>query len=174
MRFRLNIVARLALLLVALATAGASGASFASSASNPGNAFAAAHVGQENSSAGQLILSASGMVPGQAVTRTITITNSGDVQSTSTLSEKVADSPGPAGTRLSSELQLTVDDVTDQAATNTIYHGALGALRSQTLGTFSAGSAHTYRFTVTFPDDVSQDAYQGAQTDIEFDWTQTS
>lgn len=173
MRSRLKLLSRLALLLGALATAGYSAASFASSSSNPANAFAAGRLGQENSRAGQLILSASGMVPGQSAIRTLTITNSGDIKSTSTLSESVADSPGPAG-KLSGELHLTVADVTNLAAAQTVYDGALGAMGPQTLGTFAPGAARTYRFTVAFPDDALQNAYQGARTDVEFDWEQTS
>lgn len=174
MRSRLNIISRLALLLVALATAGYSGATFASSSSNPANAFAAGRVGQQNSRAGQLIVSASGMVPGQSTTRTLTLTNSGDVDSTSTLSESVVDSPGPAGVKLSGELRLTVADVTDPSSPRTIYDGALGAMGDETLGTFAPGATRQYRFTVAFPDDASQNEYQGAATDVEFDWTQTS
>ncbi len=174
MRPRPNIIFRLALLLAALATAGYSGASFASSSSNPANAFAAGRVGQQNSRAGQFIVSASGMVPGQSTAHTLTIANSGDVQSTSTLSEVVADSPGPAGVKLSGELRLTIADVTDPGAPRTIYDGVLGAMGPQTLGTFTPGSSRRYRFTVTFPDDASQNAYQGAGTDVEFDWTQTT
>lgn len=174
MRSRLNILIRLALLLAALATAGYSGATFVSSSANPANAFAAGRVAQQNSRAGQLILSASGMVPGQSATRTLTITNSGDVQSTSTLSERVVDSPGLAGIKLSGELHLTVADVTGAGAERTIYDGPLGAMGPRTLGSFGPGAAHTYRFTVTFPRGGAQDVYQGAATDVEFDWTQTS
>jgi hypothetical protein len=174
MRTRLHIVSRLALLLAALGTAGFSGASFGSSSANSGNAFAAGRVGQQNSRAGQLIVSASGMVPGQSTTRTLTITNSGDVASTSKLSEAVADTAGPAGSKLSGELQLTVADVTDPSTPRTVYDGALGAMASQTLGTSAPGSVRTYRFTVAFPDGASQNAYQGAQTDVEFVWAQTT
>jgi hypothetical protein len=174
MRTRLHIVSRLALLLVALGTAGFSGASFVSSSANSGNAFAAGRVGQQNSRAGQLIVSASGMLPGQSSTRTLTITNSGDVASTSTLSEAVADTPGPAGAKLSGELRLTVADVTDPSAPRTVYDGALGGVGSQTLGSSSPGATRSYRFTVTFPDAPSQNVYQGAQTDVEFDWAQTT
>ena len=174
MRSRPKILSRLALLLAALATAGYSGASFASSSSNAANAVAAGRLGQQNSRAGQLILSANGMVPGQSSTRTLSITNSGDIQSTSTLSETVADSPGPAGIKLSGELRLTVTDVTGPGVPETVYEGALGAMSPQTLGTFRPGASHTYRFTVAFPDDGSQNAYQGSKTDVEFDWAQTS
>lgn len=174
MRSRLNIISRLALLLAALATAGYSGATFASSSSNPANVFGAGRVGQQNSRAGQFILSASGMVPGHSATRTLTITNTGDVQSTSTLSETVVDAPGPAGAKLSGELRLTVADVTDPSAPRTIYHGALGAMGPQTLGTSAPGTSRRYRFAVAFPNDASQNAYQGAGTDVEFDWTQSS
>jgi spore coat-associated protein N len=174
MRTRLHIVSRLALLLLALGTAGYSGASFVSKSANGANAFAAGRVTQQNSRAGQLIVSASGMVPGQSTARTLTITNSGDIASTSTLSAAVADSPGPAGVKLSGELHLTVADVTDPSAPRTVYDGALGAMGPQTLGTSSPGSARTYRFTVAFPEAASQNAYQGAATDVEFDWTQTS
>jgi hypothetical protein len=174
MRARLNIISRLGLLLAALATAGYSGATFASSSSNPANAFAAGHVGQENSRAGQMIVSANGMVPGQSTTRTLTLTNSGDVPSASTLSETVADAPGPAGVKLSGELRLTVDDVTDPSAPRAIYDGTLGAMGPQTLGAFAPGSSRRYRFTVAFPNGASQNAYQGAGSDVEFDWAQTS
>lgn len=174
MRSRLNIISRLALLLVALATAGYSGATFASSSSNPANAFAAGRVAQQNSRAGQFIVSASGMVPGQSTTHTLTISNSGDVQSTSTLSEAVTDTAGPTGAKLSGELHLTIADVTDPSAPRTLYDGPLCAMGSQTLGTSAPGSSRRYRFTVAFPDDAAQNAYQGAATDVEFDWTQTS
>lgn len=174
MRYRLNFIFRLALLLVALATAGYSGATFASSSSNPANAFAAGRVAQQNSRAGQFIVSASGMVPGQSTAHTLTVTNSGDVESTTSLSETVVDAPGPAGAKLSGELRLSVVDVTDPSAPTTIYDGALGAMGQETLGTSAPGASRQYRFTVAFPDDASQNAYQGAGTDVEFEWTQTS
>src|SRR4051812_49944210 len=69
----------LILLLLAIVVAAASGAIFTSSSANPENTFTAGNLSQSNSRPNVAILKATEMVPGDAETGQVTITNTGDV-----------------------------------------------------------------------------------------------
>jgi spore coat-associated protein N len=157
-----------------------SGAAFNSSSANPGNTFSAGNLSQSNSKAGAAILTAASMSPGESTTGTVDITNNGDVPGAFSLSSSNLTNT-PASPAFSSKLDLTVEDCGTPAAScaspSSVYSGKLGALGTQALGTFAAGAAHRYRFTVTFPDggvpsgpSAGDNAYKGAQTSIQFDW----
>ncbi|MDX6669069.1 MAG: spore coat-associated protein [Solirubrobacteraceae bacterium] len=129
---------------------------------------AAGTFGQTNSKNGQPILTVAGMKPGASAIGTVTLTNSGTVAGDFTLSSSnLAQTKGLAG-----QLDLLVQDITNAGAPVAVYVGKLGAMPSQPLGTFAAGSAHTYRFTVTLPL-ATGNAFQNATASIEYDWSST-
>jgi hypothetical protein len=128
-----------------------------------------------NSRDGHAILSAASMAPGQQVTGTVTLSNTGDGREALTLAaEDAVDRPGPRGGRLSDRLDLTVADVSGAGQSQTVYRGPLRALGTTRLGTWPAGAVHTYRFIVTFSGSGGAGAdnrYQGSSLTIGFRWT---
>jgi spore coat-associated protein N len=170
-------LAALASLCLAAAVAVGSGASFTSASANPSNTFSAGNLSQTNSKSGAAILTANKMKPADSVNGTVTITNSGDVPASFTLSKSnLSDTPGPNGGSLPGKLDLTVEDVTGTPAT--VYTGKVNAMPPQSLGSFAVGEARTYKFTVTFPDggtppsDTTGDnAYKGSSMTVQYDWT---
>jgi spore coat-associated protein N len=124
---------------------------------------------QSNSRDGSAILSASGMRPGQVVQGTVTIANTGDLGGEFRLAKSnLVDEPGPGGGALSGRLDLLVEDVTGAPAT--VYAGKLGAMGERPLGTWASGESRTYRFTVSLPEDVGDNAYAGSRTSVQYDW----
>lgn len=171
--------------LLALSIAGAivvgSGANFTSTSANPANTFTAGNLSQGNSKSGSAVLSATGMKPGDATTGTVEIANDGDIPGVFTLaSSGLAETAGTGGGLLSTKLDLVIRDQGDPAAPSApgtvVYSGKLGALGTQSLGTFAVGEAHRYHFTVTFPDGGAggaDNAYKKASTSLQFDWVST-
>ncbi len=170
-------------LLVAAAVAVGSGANFNSTSANPSNVFTAGTISHSNSKAGAAILTAANMVPGGTATGTVDIKNTGSVNGTFTLAHTVAvDTPTSPG--LSKKLTIVVQDLGEPACVSscpaavTLYTGLLSAMPSTiALGVFPAGYTHRYTFTVTFPDsglNGADNAYQGASTSVEYDWSSTS
>jgi len=171
-------------LLVALLAFGAvvgSGASFTSKSANPSNTFSAGNLAQSNSKEGAAVLTATKMVPGSSTNGTVTITNSGDVAGTFTLSKtSLTDTPGANGGQLSGVLDLKVEDVT-KASPVAVYSGKVGAMGAQSLGSFAAGEARTYKFTITFPDGgvpasatTGDNAYKGSSMSVGYQWDAAS
>lgn len=172
----------LVLLLLAVAVAGASLAVFTSSSANPNNTFSAGILSQSNSKDNAAILNAANMVPSDTATGQVTITNTGDVAGRFSLSASdLTDTPGPNGGRLSTVLSLRIHD--DAAAAGTdVYNGKFNAMpASIDLGSWPKGQAHTYTFTVTFPEGgqpgsatTGDNAYQGSSTKVTYNWTAVS
>jgi hypothetical protein len=135
-----------------------------------------------NSSDGAAIVSATGMAPGDARAGDVTISNTGDLTGTFSLSKSnLSDTPGPAGGALSGALDLLVQDVTNPAAPATVYSGKLGAMDERPLGDWAPGGSRTYRFTVSLPDGGSpssattgDNAYQGSAMSVRYDWSATA
>lgn len=172
----------LVLLLIAVAVAGASLAVFTSSSANPDNTFSAGTLSQSNSSEGAAILTAADMVPGDTKPGQVTITNTGDVSGRFSLSaSNLTDTPGPNGGRLSEVLTLQIHDNAQPAGTD-VYNGDFNAMpASIDLGSWPQGQAHTYTFTVRFPEGgqpgsatTGDNAYQGSSTEVTYNWTATS
>jgi hypothetical protein len=173
-------------LLVALLAVGAvvgSGASFTSKSANPSNTFSAGSLAQSNSKEGAAVLTASKMVPGALPTNgTVTITNSGDVAGTFTLSKtSFTDTAGPNGGKLSEVLDLKVEDVTKAGSPVSVYSGKVGAMGTQSLGEFKASEARTYQFTITFPNGgtppsatTGDNAYKGSSMSVGYQWDAAS
>ena len=169
----------LVLLILAFVIAAASGAVFTSSSANPDNTFTSGNLSQSNSRPNVAILRAENMVPGDSETGDVTIKNSGDVTGNFRLeSSGLEDTPGPNGGALSKALKLKI---VDTSANRVIYSGDFDRMPAKNLGSWPAGQAHRYRFTVTFPDTGTPSSptsgdnrYKDATTKIDFVWTAVS
>jgi spore coat-associated protein N len=172
-------------LLVALLAFGAvvgSGASFTSKSANPSNTFSTGNLAQSNSKEGAAVLTATKMVPGETTSGTVTITNSGDVAGTFTLSRSsLSDTAGPNGGKLSGQLDLKVEDVTIAGSPVSVYSGKVDAMGAQSLGSFAAGEARTYKFTITFPNGgtpssptTGDNLYKGSSMSVGYQWDAAS
>ena len=170
-------------LMVATALAVGSGANFNSTSANPSNVFTAGTISHSNSKANAAILTASNMVPGGSATGTVDIVNTGSATGTFTLSPSVpVDTPASPG--LSKKLLVTVTDlgnptcVSSCPASVQLYTGTMYAMPATiALGTFAPAADHRYQFTVNFPDSGTggaDNAYQGASTTVQYNWSSTS
>jgi len=127
-----------------------------------------------NDKEGAAILSLGGMRPGDSVTDTVTLGNTGTVPGDLSLSTSdLLDTPGAGGGALSGELDLVIRDVTNVGSPVTVYNGKIAALTPVTLGTLAAGASRVYEFRVSFPDAGAgaENAYQGSAVSVQFDWT---
>jgi spore coat-associated protein N len=125
----------------------------------------------DNSLDGQALLNASAMSPGESRVGQVTIANSGNIPGDFTLLDSALSDSGSV-VPFSTVAQLLVQDVTNPGLPVTIYSGTLAGLGPIALGSFAAGEARTYQFTVTFPNGTpAQDnPLQGATTTVENDW----
>lgn len=178
-----------AFLLLALAVAVAAGslAVFTSSSANPGNTASAGILSQDNSKDGAAILTTPKMVPGQTSEGTVTITNTGDVAGTFSVSQSnltnfKADGSVASGTdaQFSDVLNLTIQDDTTGTV---VYNGPIESMPATTIagtggpGTgWAAGEAHDFTFTVEFEStgDAADNTYQGTKTTIQYTWNAVS
>jgi spore coat-associated protein N len=134
-----RVLAPLATLLAAGALVIGSGASFTSQSENPANVYATGSLTQDNSKANAAIFDVVNLKPGDRVTGEVTITNSGSLPAVFTLSE-TADN----GFVTESNLQMRISEV----GGDQVFAGTFGSAGVQPLGTFAAGEARTYRFSV--------------------------
>jgi spore coat-associated protein N len=168
-------------LLISSAVALGSGANFNSTSANPGSLISTGTIVVTDSLAGQSILNVSGMKPGATNSGAVNITNGGNVPASFTLA--LANLVNvPSSPAFSSKLTLQVQDLGDPSCTVscpaavTVYSGTLGSMGTLTLGTFAGGATHRYTFSVTFPDGGSggaDNAYGGASTTVDYQWTAT-
>jgi spore coat-associated protein N len=170
-------------LLVVVAVAVGSGANFNSTSANPSNVFTAGTISHSNSKAGAAILTAANMVPGGSATGTVDIKNTGSASGAFTLAHTTAtDTPVSPG--LSKKLNLTVSDLGDPACVSScpaavvVYTGTMFAMPATiSLGRANPAQTDRYQFVVNFPDsglNGADNAYQGAATTVEYDWSSTS
>jgi hypothetical protein len=127
-----------------------------------------------NDKEGAAILSLAGMRPGDSVTDTVTLGNTGTLDGDLSLStSNLVDTPGGGGGVLSGELDLRIRDVTAPGSPVVVYNGKIDALTPVALGTLTAGAARVYEFRVFFPDAGPgvENAYQGSAVSVQFDWT---
>ena len=155
-------VARLLLpvatLLAASTVAIASGATFSSSTASTG-LVASGTLTQVNSNT--VAFAKSNLKPGDTVAGSVTITNSGSLPARFTLTEStVSNTFVPAG------------DVTLAIAQNgaPLSSATLGAAGAIDLGTFAAGEARTYSYTVTFSS-AAGNAQQGKSAETRYAFT---
>ncbi len=110
-------------------------------------------------------------VPGDTVTGTATVQNSGDAPGRFTFGvEQPAGARPIAGNALAKAMHVTVTDVTDPGAPQRVYRGRLCDLTGLDLGVFAAGVTRTYRLELSMPAGVSH-AGASAPLDVSFGWT---
>ncbi|GLB68730.1 CalY family protein [Arthrobacter mangrovi] len=161
---RSRILIPLAGLLVAGAVAVGSGADFAASSVNSGNAFTAGSLSQTNSKADKAVFNMSNLKPGDSVTGSVTITNSGSLPASFTLKE--------TATNGFTDPALLTLKVTDTKNSSTVYSGALGALGTKDLGSWAAGEARDFVFTATLSP-AAGNTEQGKTATAEYTWGST-
>ena len=170
-------IAALAAVLAAVGITVGSGANFTASAANPTNTFTAGtlNIGTSSSSA---LFNSTNMRPGDTVTGSVDIQNTGSLSGTFTLGTSGANDPNG----LLGQLDLKVEDCGvfngTQAPTcngsNIVYTGKANAVPSAVnLGTFANGAKHQYKFDVTLPSGTGN-AFQGASATVQFDWKAAS
>jgi spore coat-associated protein N len=175
----LKLVSALCVLSLAAMMAVASGANFTSTSANAGNIVTAGNLTQSNSRAPGAILNVAGLKPGQSDTGVVDIGNTGDVAGVFTLSQSgILNSD--AGNPLGGKLDLLIEDLGDPSAPTAPvvkYNNKLGSMGPIGLGTWAAGEAHRYRFTVTFPDggtpsgpNTGDNAYKGDNVTVTYNW----
>jgi hypothetical protein len=124
-----------------------------------------------NSRAGQAVFDAQGMRPGQGVSGTLTIGNSGDVAGDFAVRPSgLHDTPGPNGGLLSQRIELVMFDVTDVHDPKTVYDGTPADFTRVSLGKFAPGADRDYMFVATLPDTGADNAYQGSGISLGFEW----
>jgi len=172
---RFQALVTIAAVLLAASVVAASGANFTSTSANPSNTFTAGNLHQTNSKDGAAILTVTKMKPGDTQSGTVTITNDGDLGGTFTLVKTItANVPGANGGDLGTVLNLTIKD-----GATTVWTGKLGAaMGTVALGAWAPAAAHTYDFTVAFPDGgtpgsntTGDNSYKGSSITAQFTWT---
>ncbi len=162
----------LAIAVVALALLVATG----SSAATPRIEMAAAQgaLTLSNSMEGEAIFRADAMRPGEEVTGTVRISNTGTVVGALSLATAggVIEAPGIGGGLLSSRLELRVLDVTNAQRPVSVYAGLLAAMPSVAIGAIAPGEQREFAFVASMPSAGAADnAFQGAQLSAGFTWT---
>lgn len=146
----------LATLVAAGGIAVGSGATFTSTTGNTISSVTAGTLTHTNSKADQAIFTLTNMKPGDTVKGQLTLTNTGSLPAAFSLTEVTS-----ANTFATNGSNLTLD-IVDNTSNSTVYSGTFGGLvdgAKNTLGTWAAGSARTFTFTVK----LSQDAPNGDQ-----------
>jgi hypothetical protein len=174
---RLALGGLLTLLLSAGAVVG-SGADFTASSANPANTFSSGTMTMLNSKAGEAVLTASNMRPGDSADGVVDIENTGSLSGDFTLSRSTPVDSDPANP-LSGKLNITVVDCgTFSSGTPAcgdgddvvrVSGGTIAGMGTTSLGTYAAGEKRRYRFTVQL-DGTAGDAYQGGDSEVEFDF----
>jgi spore coat-associated protein N len=166
-------IAALAVVLAAVGITVGSGANFTASAANPTNTFTAGtlSIGTSSSSA---LFNATNLKPGDTVSGTVDIQNTGSVPGTFTLSTShVTDASALLG-----QLDLKVEDCglfngTSAPAcggTDVVYNAKASAVGTVNLNSFAASAKHRYKFDVTLPSTIAN-SFPGASATVQFDWT---
>jgi hypothetical protein len=127
-----------------------------------------------NDKEGAAILSLGGMRPGDSVTDTVTLGNTGTVPGDLSLStSNLLDTPGAGGGAIAGELDLVIRDITNAGSPVTVYSGKIDALTPLALGTLAAAASRVYEFRASFPDAGAgaENAFQGSAVSVQFDWT---
>ena len=127
-----------------------------------------------NTKEGAAVLSLGGIKPGDSITDTVTLGNTGTLPGDLSLdTSNLVDVPGSGGGALSGKLDLRVRDITNAGSPVTVYTGKIAGLTPVALGTLAAGDSRVYEFKVDFPDTGAgaENAYQGSGMSVQFDWT---
>ena len=124
-----------------------------------------------NSRAGQAVLSAGAMRPGEGVSGTVTIGNDGDRPGRfGVRAAGVQDVTGPGGGKLSERVELVLFDVTNVQNPTTVYAGDPAGFERVDLGVIAPGAERDYLFAATLP--VGTDnSFQGSALSLGFEWS---
>lgn len=140
----------IALVVGAITSVGVAGtyAEFTAQSANPGNTFSAATIALSTDHPSNSIFSATNMVPGDSITRTVEVQNSGTADFTYTITASDENAPSNAlWTDLTNGLQITAADGSTQ-----LYSGPISQLTQVSTGvTLGPGAAQTLTFTVSLP-----------------------
>ncbi|WP_210438783.1 TasA family protein [Nocardioides xinjiangensis] len=161
---RRKVLIPLATLAAAGAIAVGSGATFTSTTGNTASAVTSGTLKHTNSKDGKAVFDLTNLKPGDTLNGTLTLTNTGSLPAAFTLTE-VSSTNAFTGANLS----LAITDTTTGA---TVYTGTFGGLVDGTktaLGTYAAGDAHTYTFTVKLAQDTPN-ADQGKSANAVYQW----
>jgi hypothetical protein len=129
-----------------------------------------------NSLDGAAVFTARNMKPGSSASGMVSVSNTGGADGAFSLSQaNLIDAPGPLGGRLSSHVQLTVEEISNGGSTaQSLYAGVLSGLGTRSLGTLRAGQTRAYRFTVDFPEGGAGDnLFQRASLKVDYVWAAT-
>lgn len=157
----------LAGLLVAATVAVGSGADFVSNSVNTSNAFNTGTLTQTNSKTGSAIFNASNLKPGDTLNGKVTITNSGSLPATFTLTEDATN-----GFATKSNLTLVITRTGSQTPVWTGTFGELTAAGPLSLGDFAAGESREYTFSTTLAQ-AATNAEQGKSASASYTWNST-
>lgn len=164
--------------VTALAVTPGTFGAFTASASNTGNTVTAGTVKMTDSVTGALTFSglsspysSTNMEPGQSVSSTVKITNSGSLPVTATLAV-----PTPSGT-VTPATDWTLKIVDDATTPNVVYNGNLASFSATALppasGTaWAAGEFHVYTVTVGLASTAGNEA-QGSAPSFDLNWAST-
>jgi hypothetical protein len=131
-----------------------------------------------NSHAGEPVLRANGMRPGDSAAGLVELANTGNTPvQVALVPDALTETPGSGGGVLSERLVLSVDDVTD-GGDRRLYSGPLRALKTAAVGRLEPRASRRYRLTATFPDGgrppdgrSGDNAYQGSSLSMSFRWS---
>lgn len=164
-----KVLVPLATLLVAGAIAVGSGATFTSSTGNTISSVASGSLSQKNSKDKAAIFNLTNLKPGDTVNGSLTITNTGSLPATFSLTEASSTntfSDKPDGT---SFLRLVVTNVTTGAE---VYSGSFGGLvdgAKTSLTDIAPAASNDFRFSVTLDADAPN-GDQGKTASATYNW----
>ena len=161
---RRKVLVPLATLLAAGAVAVGSGATFSSTTGNTISSVTSGTLTHSNSKANAAIFDLTNMKPGDTLNGGLTVTNTGSLPATFSLTE-TASSNGFTG----SNLTLSITNTTTGAE---LYNGTFGGLedgKANALGVITPGAANTYRFTVKLAQDTPN-TDQGKTATASYKW----
>lgn len=161
---RRRILIPLAGLLAAAALTLGSGADFISSSVNTSNAYATGTLSQTNSKANSAIFTLGNLKPGDTLNGKVTITNSGSLPAAFKLTETATN-----GFTTKANLKLTI---TPTGSTTPVWSGTFADLTTAgplALGTWTAGEAREYTFSVTLAQ-TADNTEQGKTAGATYTW----
>lgn len=153
----------MATLLAAASIAIASGATFSSSSANAASTYATGMLEQVNSKDAQAIFTGTNLKPGDTITGSVTIQNTGTLPATFSLNEVDA-------VNGFSDPSLLTMEITQGGSE--VFAGTFGTVGTIDLGTFAAGESRTFTYSTTL-DAATGNGDQGASATAAYRWDAT-